>query len=410
MTPAGEPEVERGSSAPDFWSRTRVAWHAVFYGLLAVMGVLLVALEGLDAAELSVVLGCLAVMALAYTVAGMRALGREQIGPALAYLVPAWGAVFVIAAVAPVGYGLLFILFPQTWAMLPRTRQAVVWTLVAAAVLAGISLWQGGFDSVAAVEALLTFVFNAGLSLLLGLWITGIARESDRRAELIDELRRTQAELAEAERDRGVMAERERLAHEIHDTLAQGFTSILALARAIDAGWEADPDAARGRLALLEETARENVAEARALVAALRPVDLDGADLAGALERVVARFSRDCPVQARLEVVGEARALSPHSEVVLLRAAQEGLTNVRKHADATTVVVRLTYPDPAQPSSTDGDLPATLEVIDDGCGIMPGTVDGFGLSGMRSRAAAVGGSVEVAAGDTGGTHVRVDIR
>lgn len=398
-----------GTSAPDFWTRTRSIWHAVFYGLLAVMAVTTLALDDLDGTQRALALGCLMVMALAYAVAGRRALGRDMIGPALAYLLPAWGAVFVLAAIAPVGYGLLFILFPQTWAMLPRTWQAVTWTLVAAGVLATIALWEGGFGADAAIEAALTFAFNAGLSLLLGLWITGIARESDRRAELIAELRSTQADLAEAERDRGVMAERERLAHEIHDTLAQGFTSILALARAIDAGWDADPGAARSRLALLEETARENVAEARALVAALRPVDLDDADLTGALERVVARFSRDCPVQARLEVFGPPRPLSPHTEVVLLRAAQEGLTNVRRHADATTVVVRLTYDDPAEHSSA-GDAPATLEVIDDGCGIMPGTTEGFGLSGMRSRAAAVGGSVEVAAGDEGGTRIRVDVR
>ncbi|MGB9375005.1 MAG: sensor histidine kinase [Jiangellales bacterium] len=399
-----------GTSAPDFWTRTRGTWHAVFYGLLALMAVLLLALDDLDDTEVPLALGCLAVMALAYTLAGRRALGRDMIGPALAYLLPAWGAVFVLAAVAPVGYGLLFILFPQTWAMLPRTWQAVAWTLVAAGVLATIAVWQGGFGTDAAVEASLTFAFNAGLSLLLGLWITGIARESDRRAALIDELRRTQAELAEAERDRGVMAERERLAHEIHDTLAQGFTSILALARAIDAGWDADPGAARSRLALLEETACENVAEARALVAALRPVDLDDADLTGALERVVARFSRDCPTQARLEVRGQARPLSPHTEVVLLRAAQEGLTNVRKHAGATMVVVRLTYADPDESMAASGDLPATLEVIDDGRGIVPGTAEGFGLSGMRSRAAAIGGSVEVAAADEGGTRVRVDVR
>lgn len=392
------------SSAPDFWERTRRVWHLVFYGLLAVMAVLLLAVEGLAAGERTLVLLALGVLALAYTVAGRRALGWDTLGLALAYLVPAWLSVFVVAAVAPVGYGLLFILFPQTWAMLPRTWQAVVWTLVAASVLAGLQLREGGLDSVAASEALLTFAFNAGLSLLLGLWITGIVRESDRRAALIAELRRTQADLAEAERDRGVLAERERLAHEIHDTLAQGFTSILALARAIDAGWEADPDGSRERLVLLEQTARENVAEARALVAALRPVDLDDADLANALARVVARFERDCAVAVHLTVTGAVRPLSPHTEVVLLRAAQEGLTNVRKHASAANVWVRLSY---AEPSS---DAPAaTLEVVDDGRGIEPGAPEGFGLSGMRARTAAIGGSVAVEAGEQKGTRVRVDV-
>lgn len=393
------------SFAPDFWERTRGVWHVVFYSLVTVMGVLLVTVEGLASGELTVVMVALGVLALAYTAAGRRALGADRLPLALAYLLPAWGSVFVIAAVAPVGYGLLFMVFPQTWAMLPRTWQAVAWTLGAATVLAAVTLWQGGFDSVAVSEAVLTFAFNAGLSLLLGLWITGIARESDRRADLIAELRRTQADLAEAERDRGVMAERERLAHEIHDTLAQGFTSILALARAIDAGWDTDPAGSRERLRLLEETAGENVAEARALVAALRPVDLSDADLPNALARVVARFERDCAVTVRLEVTGPVRPLSPHTEVVLLRAAQEGLANVRKHADASSVVVRLAYGHPEA-----HDAPARLEVIDDGRGIAPGTPEGFGLSGMRARAGAIGGRVAVESGAQKGTRVRVDIR
>lgn len=404
MSQQAVPRDELTSSAPDFWERTKGIWHAVFYGLLAVMTLLLVLVEGLAADERTLVLAGVGVLALAYSLAGRRALGGEHTILALAYLVPAWGAVFVIAAVAPVGYALLFIMFPQTWAMLPRTWQAVAWTLGAAGVLAGISLWQGEFTSVAASEAALTFAFNAGLSLLLGLWISGIVRESDRRAELIAELRQAQADLADAERDRGVMAERERLAHEIHDTLAQGFTSILTLSRAIDAGWEADPAGSRDRLALLEQTAQENVAEARALVGALRPVDLDDADLPGALERVVTRFERDCPVSARLEVTGPVHPLSPHTEVVLLRAVQEGLTNVRKHAGADTVAVRLTY---AEPGS--GAPPASIEIVDDGRGIAPETPEGYGLSGMRARATAVGGTVEVAGTAAGGTRVRVDV-
>lgn len=396
--------VQPTPSAPDFWERTRTVWHGVFYGLLAVMAVLLLSVEGVVEGERALVLLALGTLAVAYTVAGRGALGTDRLGLALAYLVPAWLSTFAITAVAPVGYGLLFILFPQTWAMLPRTWQAVVWTLGAASVLAFLQLWQGGFDSIAAVEALLTWAFNAGLSLLLGLWITGIARESERRADLIAELRRTQADLAEAERDRGVLAERERLAHEIHDTLAQGFTSILALARAIDAGWDADRDGSRARLALLEQTARENVAEARALVAALRPVDLADADLPNALERVVARFQRDCQIEVELMINGPVRPLSPHTEVVLLRAAQEGLTNVRKHAGASHVQVRLEY------AAESADVPpATLEVVDDGRGIAPGTPEGFGLSGMRARAAAIGGTVAVEAGEQRGTRVRVNV-
>jgi signal transduction histidine kinase len=93
------------------------------------------------------------------------------------------------------------------------------------------------------------------ISVLLGLWVTGLMRESDRRAALIGELERTRAELAVAEHDRGVLSERQRLAHEIHDTLAQGFASIIALSQAAEAAISVDPSAARDRILPVERTA-----------------------------------------------------------------------------------------------------------------------------------------------------------
>jgi signal transduction histidine kinase len=387
-------------TAPEFWERTQRLWHTVLYVLLAGLAVLMLGQTGLTTTERAIALGLLGGIAVAYMVAGRRALGTDRLGWALAYLVPAWFGVVVLSAIAPAGYALLFILFPQTWAMLPRTWQAVAWTLVAAGVLALLQAWQGGFDNDAAAEAGLTFAANAGLSLLLGLWITGIVRESERRAELIAALRHAQSELADAERTRGVLEERERLAHEIHDTLAQGFTSVLTLAQAIEAGWERDPRGARGRLSLLQETARANLGEARALVAALSPVDLDGTDLPDALGRLVDRFSRETGMPARLDVVGEPRALSRATEVVLLRAAQEGLTNVRKHAGATHATITLGF--------GASDTEATLDVVDDGRGVN-GAAEGFGLRGMRERAGAVGGLVTVGPAQDGGTRLHVDV-
>jgi signal transduction histidine kinase len=387
-------------AAPEFWERTQRLWHTVLYVLLAGLAVLMIGQTGLTTTERAAALGLLAGIAVAYTVAGRRALGSDRLGWALAYLVPAWLAVVVLSAIAPAGYALLFILFPQTWAMLPRTWQAVTWTLVAAGALALLQAWQAGFGDDAAAEAGLTFVANAGLSLLLGLWITGIVRESERRAQLIAALRHAQAELADAERTRGVLEERERLAHEIHDTLAQGFTSVLTLAQAIEAGWEHDPRGARERLSLLQDTARANLGEARALVAALSPVDLDGTDLPEALRRLVDRFSRETGMSARLDVVGEPRALPRATEVVLLRAAQEGLTNVRKHAGATHATITLGF--------GAGETEATLDVVDDGRGVN-GAAEGFGLRGMRERAGAVGGEVTVGPGRDGGTRLHVDV-
>jgi DNA-directed RNA polymerase specialized sigma24 family protein len=122
-------------------------------------------------------------------------------------------------------------------------------------------------------------LMQIAVTLLVGLFIAGAFRGAERRAELIDELRRARSELARTEHARGVRAERERLSHEIHDTLAQGFTSILTLVQAIEATLGRDPTKVRERLALLERTARENLAEARALVGELSPVHLQSAKL-----------------------------------------------------------------------------------------------------------------------------------
>jgi signal transduction histidine kinase len=383
-------------SAPAYWERTRRVWHLVFYALLAVLAALQVATSDGRGASVAA-LTCLAVLAVAYALVGQYALGEDDLRRGLAYLVPAWAAAFVLVTQDPSGYVLLFVLFPQTWAMLPTGWPPVAWTLVVSVGLGVLQWVQNGPGAEAATDAALTAVFNAGLSLLLGLWVSGIVKESDARAALIDDLRRTQAELVEAEHSAGVLAERERLARDIHDTLAQGFASILTLAQAAEATLDTDPDASRARLDLLTRTARDNLAEARSLVAALAPAPLDGQGLPAALGRVAQRFADETDVPTEVEVTGTPVALAPNQEVVLLRSAQEALTNVRKHASAHSVHVVLTY-------RADG---ATICVEDDGVGVTG--PEGFGLRGMRERAAAVGGCVRVTARDGGGTQVQVDV-
>src|SRR5262249_56364588 len=106
---------------------------------------------------------------------------------------------------------------------------------------------------------------------VIGLWITGCGGESEQRAVLIGELRQTRDELATVSHEAGVLAEGERLAAEIHDTLAQGFTSVLMLLQAAEADVERDPEQARRHLKLPQQAAPDNPAEARTLVAAPVP-------------------------------------------------------------------------------------------------------------------------------------------
>jgi signal transduction histidine kinase len=204
--------------------------------------------------------------------------------------------------------------------------------------------------------------------------------------------------MAELSRETGALAERQRLAGEIHDALAQGFTSVILLLQAAQAALErGDPESARRSLALAEPAARDGLDEARSLIAALSPLPLQGASLVGAIERVCADVGPRFGFVANLEVTGEVRDLSNNAEIVLLRAAQEALANVGRHANATFAAVRLSF----------GGTVTSLEVADDGVGFDANGPVGFGLSQLRSRVADLGGNAEVIAARGEGTTVRV---
>lgn len=249
-----------------------------------------------------------------------------------------------------------------------------------------------------------TLLINFGVNLAVGtaiaLWVTTDLRGNLANAVLVDELRAAQGQLAAAKHAEGVDAERQRVAREIHDTLAQGYTTILmqtqAADRALDTG---DLDLVRQRHAVVADVARANLAEARSLVAAFAPAPLQEASLPEALSRLARRWSAEAaiPCEARLDEVGP---LSADQDVVLLRVAQEALTNVAKHSGATRAWLRL---------GGRRDLAVRLVVEDNGSGIPAGAVEGYGLAGMRARVAEVGGTLTVVARPEGGTIVRVTL-
>ena len=225
-----------------------------------------------------------------------------------------------------------------------------------------------------------------------------IAQSLD-RAALIEQLEATRAELAAAHHEAGVQAERHRLAGEIHDTLAQGFTSIVTLLQAGQASLDA-ASPARRHLDLALLTARENLAEARTLVTALTPATLEAGTLGDTVRRVTSGTGAQAGIEADAEVTGTARRLPTGTEVVLLRVCQEALANVRKHAGARQVRVRLCYAGAA----------VRLTVTDDGKGFDPGgATGGYGLTGMRDRVGQVGGTVEVASVPGRGTEVSAEV-
>jgi signal transduction histidine kinase len=145
---------------------------------------------------------------------------------------------------------------------------------------------------------------------VIGLWISRIINQSKHRAAVIAELAATRTELAELSRQAGAMAERERLARDIHDTLAQGFASVLLLLEAADTEIGPASAAARPFLRDAGRTAADNLAEARAMVAALSPPDLRDASLPAALGQLIDRIGPELGVEPRLTVTGPPRPLA----------------------------------------------------------------------------------------------------
>jgi signal transduction histidine kinase len=300
---------------------------------------------------------------------------------------------------------ILLALCPQCF-MTVKFRRAVAVVVALSLTQPLVAFAQGA--GAAEVESLIGIaVAGIAFSIAFGSWIMKIISQSTERAELIAQLEQTRAELANANREAGVLAERERLAGEIHDTIAQGFTSIVMLAQAAESMIGSDPVAARNQLELVGRTARENLAEARALVAGLAPTALTSATLPDALARLTERAGQELGIAAKFGVTGEPRTLGTGAEVVLLRVCQEALSNVRKHAEARSVRVGLCF---ADAGVTPG-AGVRLEVVDDGVGFEVGRDDArcFGLRGMRARIDDIGGKLDVISAPGAGTTVSAEV-
>jgi len=261
--------------------------------------------------------------------------------------------------------------------------------------------------------------------------MTKAAMDDDRRAEqrarTIDELSEANqrlermmeenaglhAQLVAQAREAGVFDERQRMAGEIHDTLAQGLTGIVAQLEAAELA-EQDAPRRRRHLGLAKDLARDSLAEARRSVQALRPLQLEEARLPDALRDLSEQWTRTSGVPVRVEVDGEATPLQPALEVVLFRAAQEALANIAKHSKAAHAGLTLTYMHDQ----------VSLDVLDDGKGFDPNCPrteaaqdaeqqhvngNGYGLAAMRRRLRQVGGGLEIESASGDGTTVSASV-
>jgi signal transduction histidine kinase len=238
--------------------------------------------------------------------------------------------------------------------------------------------------------------------------IAELAEANHRLEEMIAENTGLQAQLLTQAREAGAGDERQRMAREIHDTLAQGLTGIITqLEAAQQTGRE---DERERRISNAKRLARDSLAEARRSVQALRPQALEDSRLPEALADEVARWSVTSGVAGEMETTGQARLLHPEVEVTLLRVAQEALANVAKHAGASRAGVTLSYMEDV----------VSLDVRDDGAGFAAAGCNGqlagetpasggFGLISMRQRVSRLAGQLEIESEPGAGTAVSASL-
>jgi signal transduction histidine kinase len=238
--------------------------------------------------------------------------------------------------------------------------------------------------------------------------IAELAEANHRLEEMIAENTGLQAQLLTQAREAGAGDERQRMAREIHDTIAQGLTGIVTQ---LEAAQQTTHDAERERrIDNAKRLARDNLAEARRSVQALRPQALEDSRLPEALADEVARWSVTSGVAGEVETTGEARVLHPEVEVTLLRVAQEALANVAKHASASRAGVTLSYMEDV----------VSLDVRDDGAGFAVAECNGglngetpaaggFGLIAMRQRVSRLAGQLEIESEPGAGTAVSASL-
>ncbi|HEU0055250.1 MAG TPA: GAF domain-containing sensor histidine kinase, partial [Longimicrobium sp.] len=235
----------------------------------------------------------------------------------------------------------------------------------------------------------------------LGVEEVELLRSLANQAALVVLLTRLGDRAREEARQSAVLEERNRIAREIHDTIAQGLSGIIFGLEGTVRGAEV-PDALRRQIGSALEVARGSLAEARRSLWALRPVPLAAEGLESALRRLVEQH-RDGAAELALEVAGGGAPLADaETELGLLRVAREAVSNALRHAGAARVVVRLEQAEEG----------VRLSVADDGRGFDPEALapgQSFGITGMRERAARAGGALEIESAPGRGTVVSVRV-
>ncbi len=401
MTSFSQP-AEVGSLHQEMLQRWMLFWHGAFYvSLIVATG--LAFTFGASSWQQSLVLCALSLVLFTWYLGCILVSSEYWRGRVLltwGYLLIGWIIWTGLITLNPIYLFVLFGLYPQLFVFLRFPGN-----IVGACILLGISLWSlvpGQENWSVGVVILLSWPAGVGL----GLFIEALVRQSRERARLIHELQATRQELAFAARQAGIMQERQRLMREIHDTFTQGLSSIVMQIEAMDATLSTNDTKGRQRLSQVGRIARENLAQARRLLWALQPEVPERASLPEILRPLAQRWAEESGVRVGVTITGQATSLRPEIEVTLLRATQEALANIRKHAQANAVVLTLSYME---------DIVA-LDIQDDGIGFDPhclpapllGETSGrFGLKVLRERIEQLEGTFTLESTPGAGTTIAV---
>jgi signal transduction histidine kinase len=232
---------------------------------------------------------------------------------------------------------------------------------------------------------------------IIGTFISSIIIQSTDRQRLIDDLTRSRANLMRVEREAGRLTERQRLARDIHDTLAQHFTSIIMH---LSAAKHSNPESLQSEVQQAEDAAREGLNEIRRIVLDMQPEQIEKASLIEAVEELAARWSAENRVQVKMKVTGTPHALPSSAETALLRITQEAMHNIKKHAQAKNVNITFSFME---------DL-FVMDIADDGRGFDPSKNNGgFGLTTMRARIEELSGILTIESEQGRGTAIAVSL-
>jgi signal transduction histidine kinase len=388
-------KTTKKSRNPEVWEQWDWVWHYSAYGLL-ILNIILVYGNDPRIANFSLFLVLSALLGLWYIsfvkISPLR-IWNNPIRGAI-YLAPGWLIWAGLISLTNQSLMLIGIFFPLVFSRFP-----IRWS-IGITIFQTLGLYFLYIMLYPTENWFLILMIILGLlviATIIGAFISSIIKQSTDRQRLIEDLTQSRANLMRIEREAGRLAERQRLARDIHDSLAQHFTSIIMHLSATKHG---NPESTQTQVQQAENSAREGLTEIRRIVWDMQPEQIEKASLVEAVEELAARWSAENSVLVKMKVTGIPLKLTSPTETALLRISQEALHNINKHAQANNVNITFSFME---------DI-FVMDITDDGLGFDPSkTSDGFGLKTMQDRAEELSGTLTIESEPGIGTAIAVSI-